>query len=838
MSITFEKASADTEQPQPEVVGDDQEQPELGEDQEPEEPEEPEAKAGLRERIVERVAEWAPSRAAVGAHLDRARVRVADWAQTRNLDDDELLGKVADRQRDDRERKEAEARREIERLQHRIAEAESQAARETSEAGGNAAAAVRRASSALRGELAAAEARLQRATAAVAAAPQPSARDVRRARQVLRVQRCAALVAGVVGAEVVLPFMNPGWLVVSMPAAAVALWRLGLRADEAPDQAAAAAARAAFAQQGLPGQRAVAVDEVVDLLLGERGAAGPGTAPDGPVDAVPGDGVPATAETVEAFSGLVGPTTGLTPEELAAVARAAEDKVIGAKELLDHLVEAGLIGSGRERVLTQVMELRGDGPGWSAIVELPRGRKGSDAVGRIGEIASALGVKASRLQVSVDMSEEGHEGRFRLWVANADNPYGGPPIRSLLLDAARWDFMVDGVPLGGDARQVRSVLQLLWSSLMIGGLQRYGKSYLARLVAAAAALDPYVKIVLICGKNSADWLPLKKIAHAYVVGQTPQKVEEAYGVLVATMDELQKVGERMEQLAEADPHACPEGKITPKLAKDPEFGLTLLVIDELQNLLTTASTVRSGPRPNDPRYASMISDQIAMYNRLTPSSGGMSVAVVHRPGPDSPVTTDLRDSFVCRASVRVKGVDSARNVLGVPAVAAGAAPHLLLEQHKGVVVLDLGEDEGHSTIKTDTITIPEFHDICDRGLALRITEGTLSGAALELHRERQESAATAAARAAERAGHRRVLEAALAVMDASGVDRIRREPLAAGLAAAYPDRWPALAAAQLGELLRLAGVPGTVKIGAVDGAVNANGHTREQLQKALATLAS
>ncbi|MBC3844715.1 hypothetical protein GXW82_44480 [Streptacidiphilus sp. 4-A2] len=156
-----------------------------------------------------------------------------------------------------------------------------------------------------------------------------------------------------------------------------------------------------------------------------------------------------------------------------------------------------------------------------------------------------------------------------------------------------------------------------------------------------------------------------------------------------------------------------------------------MIFDELQNFLLAAQTIRSGTRPNDPSYATLTREALTTLNRQNSSQGGICTAIVHRPGPDSPVTPDLRDAFAGRVSYRVKGIDSARNVLGPDAVADGAAPHDLLEVHKGVAVVELGEDGGHYTLKADMITLEEFDGICTRGRLLRKEAGKLVGYAAE-----------------------------------------------------------------------------------------------------------
>lgn len=497
----------------------------------------------------------------------------------------------------------------------------------------------------------------------------------------------------------------------------------------------------------------------------------------------------------------------------------------GEADLVAVLVKAGIISEAQRDETHLTAPIRTHGPGWTATVELPPGMKASVATGKAADLASALRIKKTRIEVKADTSDEGHEGRFVLWVADNDNPYGTGKNYSKLIEAERWDFWRDGVPLGGDARGGRQTLHLMWSSLMLGGLQDYGKSYLARLIAAAAALDPYMRIVLISGKSGPDWAPLKKIAHAFVAGSTPDRLDAVHGILDETIADMQDRGERLERLFEEDPAACPEGKVTRELAREPGTELTLIIVDELQELLDAAALTKvkvgdeeeGGGRGRSGK--DVLVEKFARFVRVARYVGGMGVFITQRPDSSS-VPTKLRNVCVKTGCFRVKGPESSRMVLGDDAVAAGAAPHLLGESSKGVVVLDQGAEEGHLTLKADVIDLPEFTDICERGRVLREEAGTLVGAAVH----RGEGGSAAAASAALRADCFRVL-------DEAGVDRMRTEVLAAGLKDGNPESYSDLTPELLKAMLRKAGAGSPVPLGAVDGLSNPRGFKRESLAR-------
>ncbi|MFE7580778.1 hypothetical protein ACFU5Y_04320 [Streptomyces gardneri] len=488
----------------------------------------------------------------------------------------------------------------------------------------------------------------------------------------------------------------------------------------------------------------------------------------------------------------------------------------GEQDLIAALVAAKIITDAQRAETRVVGGIHRNGPGWGATIELPRDMEAPAAIAKVGSLASSLRIKKQRIEIKADTSTEGHEGRFTLWVADSDNPYSGPKQYSQLIHAPSWNFWDNGVPLGADARTQRTVLHLLWSSLLIGGLQDYGKSYLARLVAAAAALDPTVRIVLISGKVSPDWLPLEEIATKYIVGADPDAVRKVLDVLEETITDMQGVGAELTRLYREEPASCPEGKLTKELTQRPRLGPTLVIVEELQELLDAAALMKvktgsddednEGSRSRSAR--DVMVESMARFVRVARFAGGMGMFITQRPDADS-VPTKLREVCVKRASFRVKGDTSAKMILGGDAVANGAAPHLLTEDSKGVFVLDQGAEEGHSTQRGDVIDLPDFLAICKRGRQLRIDAGTLTGYAAQLGKP------------AEVSPELRLIADAIRAMREAGVERMRTEDLAKELS---------LEVGELRDLMEKAGAGKPGGLGEMPGAKNPRGYKLDALQ--------
>ncbi|MGH2874189.1 MAG: LAGLIDADG family homing endonuclease, partial [Solirubrobacteraceae bacterium] len=108
-------------------------------------------------------------------------------------------------------------------------------------------------------------------------------------------------------------------------------------------------------------------------------------------------------------------------------------------------------------------------------------------------------------------------------------------------------------------------------------------TFTGRQLALFCALDPYVDITIIDGKNSRDWLPFKYIAKHLIQGSHPTKdgdpVQHALDALREVDQHWQHVNEELKKLPVAE---CPEGKLTEKLSRRPDLHVQLLIMEEFQ----------------------------------------------------------------------------------------------------------------------------------------------------------------------------------------------------------------------------------------------------------------
>jgi S-DNA-T family DNA segregation ATPase FtsK/SpoIIIE len=417
-----------------------------------------------------------------------------------------------------------------------------------------------------------------------------------------------------------------------------------------------------------------------------------------------------------------------------------------------------------------------DGDGYLVRLNLPRGKTALDALKVKAAIAG--GLDKDEVQVFIDRvrGAGGSSRQISMWVANRD-PYAELPPVTPLAKAARIDFW-DGFPFGVDARGRMIRMQLIWSSLLVGAIPRQGKTFAARLAAAAGALDPFVDLVIFNGKGDNAWKAFKQTAYRYGSGIRDSVVEHLVDVLEEAQAEMNRRNEKFEELPD---DLCPDSKLTPAMSRNKvlKMRLQLIAIDEIQRYL------------EHKQHGARILELLIDIAKVGPSTGFMLVLATQR--PDSQVIpSDLSGQMGIRFALKVMSYHASNVILGPGASKAGMDSSLLLRQHKGVGIL-LGTDDGEmaeqgaQTVRSHFADAAVITDVCERGRQLRIEAGTLAGVA-------------AGEELISEAPVRSLLDDVLGVFLA-GEDRLWSETICARLADEIPDVYDGWDAADLANAL-------------------------------------
>ncbi len=192
------------------------------------------------------------------------------------------------------------------------------------------------------------------------------------------------------------------------------------------------------------------------------------------------------------------------------------------RKLSADVVQRAFIAAGlakEDNGVTFATPIHRDANGWRVVVDLPYGTTAEKAMLRRVDIASGLDVDERQTFLSRVRGASGSARRVALWVADED-PLAVPAGPSPLIRAPRVNFW-SGFPFGLDERGNVVPLCLLWAAQLIGAIPRQGKTFAARLVALAAALDPQVQIRVHDLKGGPDWVPFRHVAHRLFFGDRP-----------------------------------------------------------------------------------------------------------------------------------------------------------------------------------------------------------------------------------------------------------------------------------------------------------------------------
>ncbi|MFG2195780.1 cell division protein FtsK [Streptomyces sp. NPDC048639] len=352
-----------------------------------------------------------------------------------------------------------------------------------------------------------------------------------------------------------------------------------------------------------------------------------------------------------------------------------------------------------------------DGDGWRVVVDLPYGKTFEDAVKAHARLASGMDIAPTQLFLDKD---ETSGRRVSYWIADRD-PLAVPSGKSPLLGATRVDFWKP-FPWGVDERGNPVMASMLWLSLLVGAVPRQGKTFSARTIALAAALDPHVRLIVFDGKASPDWRSFTKVAHRIGFGIVPRDGFDPVEHLVNALMELKAdVEDRYHRLSELPLHICPEGKLTPEISRDPKLNmpLTLVVVDEVQEYL------------QHPTHGKTILDLLVYLARVAPAVGVSVMNSTQKPD-DTACPSVLRDQHQARFSLRVGSWQVSDVVLGAGSYSEGLDASKLLKSHKGVGLLK-GMSDDSGIVRTYLANGRDAETVLDRARALREDEGTLSG---------------------------------------------------------------------------------------------------------------
>lgn len=256
-------------------------------------------------------------------------------------------------------------------------------------------------------------------------------------------------------------------------------------------------------------------------------------------------------------------------------------------KLTAELTRAALVASGagiKEPGSVKFLEeIHRDGPGYTALTELPVGIVATDVIDKRDYLAA--GFRLPMAQVWPDPVPDAHPGVLAIWVADRPVDRMTKP-ESPLLTAGQLDWW-GPLPYGHDVRMRPINWRLDERNSLFGGMPGSGKTLAARNIALAASLDPIVQFAISELKGSGDFDALEKLCgkNLYVSGADDRSKDRTLEILRWLDFECERRGPAIRRWAAKGLNS--QNKLNRAIAEaDPSLRPILGIFDEIQELIT------------------------------------------------------------------------------------------------------------------------------------------------------------------------------------------------------------------------------------------------------------
>ena len=376
--------------------------------------------------------------------------------------------------------------------------------------------------------------------------------------------------------------------------------------------------------------------------------------------------------------------------------------------LTAELTRAALVASGagikEPKDVRFPDEIRRDGPGYTAVVELPTGIIAGDVIDRRDYLAA--GFRLPMAQVWPEPVTGAHPGMLAIWVA--DRPVDRMKQRETpLLTCGPLDYW-GPLPWGTDVRMRPVDWRTDERNSLFGGMPGSGKTLAARNVALAAAMDPLVRFAISELKGSGDLDPLEQLCSGmYASGADEASKGKTMEILRWLDRECERRGPRIREWVKKGLNN--ENKLNRAIAlADPSLFPLVAIFDEFQELITD---------PDRGKEAKALSTSIVKRGR---SLGIHMIKASQRIDKES-VPRGLSSNISNRLALAVPGHVETDLILGTGAYKRGARPTTFVPPADGFNPWAgwgylAGRDQ---PVRADFIDNPTAEAIVRRALALR-----------------------------------------------------------------------------------------------------------------------
>ncbi|MDQ0598926.1 S-DNA-T family DNA segregation ATPase FtsK/SpoIIIE [Streptomyces canus] len=353
-----------------------------------------------------------------------------------------------------------------------------------------------------------------------------------------------------------------------------------------------------------------------------------------------------------------------------------------------------------------------DGPGWRAEGNLPYGVTVTDIIERRERLAS--GLRRPLGCVWPEAVADEHTGRLVLWVGDQDMNRATQPAWPLA--KAGLVDLFKPVDFSTDQRGRWVGLTFMYIAAIIGAIPRMGKTFLLRLFALIAALDPRAELHTYDLKGTGDLDPVgEHVSYRHRAGEEDEDIEYAIADMREVRGELRR---RAKVIRSLPRDVCPESKVTSELASKPSLGLHPIVVcvDECQVWF------------EHDKYGKEFEEICTDLVKRGPATGIVLMLATQRPDAKS-LPTGISANAGVRLCMKVMGQTENDMVLGTSSYKRGVRATMFAWADKGIAYF-VGDGSDARIIRSVYVDAPNADRIARRARKAREDAGTLSGYAL------------------------------------------------------------------------------------------------------------
>jgi S-DNA-T family DNA segregation ATPase FtsK/SpoIIIE len=382
------------------------------------------------------------------------------------------------------------------------------------------------------------------------------------------------------------------------------------------------------------------------------------------------------------------------------------------RRLTAELTRQGIMATGLvkrpEDIEFRCGDIRRDGPGYLAVVDLPDGVVATDVISARDKLAGGLRLPMD--QVWPEVLPREHPSRMALWVA--DKPVSAmrqPPWP--LLGGGTTDYFAEFV-YGFDPRMRKVMYRMDERNSSFAGAPGSGKSLSGRVVCAAMALDRLVVFAVfdLAGRGDYDAFEPLCPPGLFGSGADEDTKHAAYRMLLWLLKECDTRGPLIKHYAKQGLNT--ENKLNRAIAsKDARLRPIVALIDEVQELITD---------PELGKLAQKVMTSIIKRGRAL----GIHLILETQRIDSQSLPTGVTSNIAIRTCLSVPSHKEVELALGTGAYSAGARP----------TQFEIGVDAGWGvrvgygpmvSVRAAYLDRAAVERICRHGVALRggVAEG-------------------------------------------------------------------------------------------------------------------